>query len=69
MCRMEVGRGRAGDVCLPSVVRNSNRPPPCRRTGQKVISPLSKGAIEGLFRAKHHRGQQSSGHEQACDLT
>lgn len=33
-----------------------------------MISPLSKGAIEGLFRAKHHRGQQGSGHEQACDL-
>lgn len=51
---MEMGRGRAGEVCLPAVVRNSNCSPPCLRTGQKVISPLNKGAIEGLFRAKYH---------------
>lgn len=51
---MEVGRGRLGDVCLPAVVRNGNCSPPCLRTGQKVISPLNKKAIEGLFRAKNH---------------
>lgn len=56
---MEMGRGRPGDVCLPAVVRNSNCSPPCQRTGQKVISLLNKGAVEGLFRAKYHRDSKA----------
>lgn len=64
---MEGARGRLGHVYLPAVVRNSNCSLRCLRSGQKVISPLSKGAIEGS--EPRTTGTEGSGPKQTCDLT